>query len=69
MLFDSAKVSGQSLTIRYAKEGEKVNTLDEKTHTLNDTMVVIADASKPVAIAGVMVLLMLKLMRVRNLLF
>ena len=52
--FDSAKVSGQSLTIRYAKEGEKVNTLDEKTHTLNDTMVVIADASKPVAIAGVM---------------
>lgn len=52
--FDSAKVSEQSLTIRYAKEGEKVNTLDEKTHTLNDTMVVIADASKPVAIAGVM---------------
>ena len=52
--FDSAKVSGQSLTIRHAKEGEKVNTLDEKTHTLNDTMVVIADASKPVAIAGVM---------------
>ena len=51
--FDSAKVSEQSLTIRYAKEGEKVNTLDEKTHTLNDTMVVIADASKPVAIAGV----------------
>ena len=52
--FDSAKVSGQSLTIRYAKEGEKVNTLDEKTHILNDTMVVIADALKPVAIAGVL---------------
>ena len=52
--FDSAKVSGQSLTIRYAVNGEEVVTLDEKKHTLSDSMLVIADASKPLAIAGVM---------------
>ena len=52
--FDAAKISGQSLKIRYALDGEKVNTLDEKTHSLDDAMLVIADDSKPVAIAGVM---------------
>ena len=52
--FDSDKLSGQSLKIRHAKEGEKITTLDEKTHSLNESMVVIADDSKPVAIAGVM---------------
>lgn len=52
--FDSAKISEQSLTIRYASNGEVIKTLDDKKHTLNDSMIVIADASKPVAIAGVM---------------
>ena len=52
--FDSAKVSGQSLKIRCAFDGEKVKTLDEKIHTLSPSMLVIADDSKPVAIAGVM---------------
>lgn len=52
--FDSAKVGGQSLSIRHAKNGEAITTLDEKKHTLNDSMLVIADTSKPLAIAGVM---------------
>ena len=52
--FDSAKVSGQSLLIRHAFKKEKIKTLDGNTHSLNDSMVVIADDAKPVAIAGVM---------------
>ena len=52
--FDLAKVSGQSLLIRHAFKEEKIKTLDGNTHSLNDSMVVIADDAKPVAIAGVM---------------
>jgi phenylalanyl-tRNA synthetase beta chain len=51
--FDLDHVSGQRLTVRRAAEGERVDTLDGETHTLDPEMVVIADAGGPTSIAGV----------------
>jgi phenylalanyl-tRNA synthetase beta chain len=42
------------LFIRKAKRGEKLKALDGNTYELDETMLVIADPKKPVAIAGVM---------------
>ncbi len=52
--FDLDKVSGRSITVRRAHEGEKITTLDEKEFTLTPSNLVICDAEKPVALAGVM---------------
>lgn len=52
--FDAGKISGQTLTVRKANAGECITTLDEKKHELSPSMMVIADAEKPLAIAGVM---------------
>jgi phenylalanyl-tRNA synthetase beta chain len=51
--FDLDHVAGQRLTVRRAKEGERVDTLDGETRTLDAEMVVIADAEGPTSIAGV----------------
>ncbi|MGE4384415.1 MAG: phenylalanine--tRNA ligase subunit beta [Endomicrobiaceae bacterium] len=51
--FDSSTISGGKIIVRRARQGEKITTLDDKTHELNETMLLIADASKPLAIAGV----------------
>ena len=48
------KVAGRSITVRRAVEGEKITTLDEKEFTLNPNNLVICDAEKPVALAGIM---------------
>ena len=52
--FDLEKVGGRSITVRRAHEGEKIVTLDEKEFTLTPNNLVICDADKPVALAGVM---------------
>lgn len=52
--FDLQKLEGSEIIVRKAKEGEVLETLDEKVRDLNATMTVIADAKKPVALAGVM---------------
>lgn len=52
--FDASTLAGQQIIVRRAKNGEKITTLDEKERTLNDSMLVIADAEKPVVIAGIM---------------
>ena len=52
--FDLNKVAGRSITVRRAAEGEKITTLDEKEFTLNPNNLVICDAEKPVALAGIM---------------
>lgn len=52
--FDIRYIKGNEINIRNAKQGEKITTLDGVERTLTDKMLVIADAEKPVAVAGVM---------------
>lgn len=52
--FDARKLAGPEIIVRRAHDGEKITTLDGKERTLNHTMLVIADAEKPVVIAGIM---------------
>ncbi len=51
--FDLDKLEEEKLVVRLAREGEKIVTLDEKKVELGKNMMVIADASSPVAIAGI----------------
>jgi phenylalanyl-tRNA synthetase beta chain len=52
--FDLAKLGGSSIIVRRAKEGERITTLDGTERALRDSMIVIADAERPQAIAGIM---------------
>ncbi|MDB5173154.1 MAG: pheT, partial [Phycisphaerales bacterium] len=52
--FDFRKVERGKIIVRRAKQGEKIVSLDGKERTLTTDMLVIADAARPVAIAGVM---------------
>jgi len=52
--FDKTLVSGNQIIVRAAKVGEKMRTLDDTERELTEDMLVIADAEKPSAIAGVM---------------
>jgi phenylalanyl-tRNA synthetase beta chain len=52
--FDLDRVSGGKLTVRRARDGEQVQTLDGQTRTLDAQMVVIDDADGPTSIAGLM---------------
>jgi phenylalanyl-tRNA synthetase beta chain len=51
--FDLAKLSGPEIQVRRAREGEKLLCLDGATRDLTTDMLVIADAERPVALAGV----------------
>jgi len=51
--FDGEKLEGQKIIVRFAKEGEKIFTLDEEKYDLDKNILVIADAKSPVAIAGI----------------
>jgi len=53
-VFDADKLEGGEINVRCAKDGETMRALDGKDYALTPDMLVIADASKPVAIAGVM---------------
>lgn len=50
--FDLAKVQGD-ITVRYAKKGENLTLLDDSHVELTPETLIIADAKKPLAIAGV----------------
>jgi phenylalanyl-tRNA synthetase beta chain len=52
--FDLDRVVGARLTVRRARDGERVTTLDGQVRTLDAGMVVIEDAEGPTSIAGVM---------------
>lgn len=52
--FDARKLAGAQIIVRRATDGEKITTLDGKERTLNPAMLVIADAARPVIIAGIM---------------
>jgi len=52
--FDYDKLIGGKIVIRRAKEGEKIVTLDNEEKVLDPSILVIADARRPVAIAGIM---------------
>ncbi|HPG38393.1 MAG TPA: phenylalanine--tRNA ligase subunit beta [bacterium] len=52
--FDYDRLAGKKIIVREAVEGEKFVTLDNQEHTLNKEALLICDAEKPVALAGVM---------------
>lgn len=52
--FDLSKVREGKIVVRRAKPGEKLTTLDGKTHELSDSMLVIADAENATGLAGIM---------------
>ena len=52
--FDYTCLDGAGIVVRRASEGEKFISLDNKDHTLCSDMLVIADRTKPVALAGIM---------------
>src|SRR5436190_8785069 len=52
--FDLSKLDQRKIVVRRAMQGEKITTLDGVERSLDDQMLVIADASRAVAIAGVM---------------
>lgn len=52
--FDLDRLVDNLIVIRQAKNGEKILTIDNEEKTLEPWMLVIADSSKPIAIAGVM---------------
>ncbi|MDX6505280.1 MAG: phenylalanyl-tRNA synthetase beta chain, partial [Gaiellaceae bacterium] len=52
--FDQAKLAERRIVVRRAGEGERIRTLDGSDRALSAEELVIADASRPVAIAGIM---------------
>ena len=52
--FDAKKIGGARIIVRPAGNGEKLVTLDGKERLLSNRMLVIADAVKPLVVAGIM---------------
>jgi len=52
--FDYSFLAGGKIIVRKARDGERMNTLDGTERALDSDMLMICDAEKPVAVAGVM---------------
>ena len=52
--FDLSTLAGEKIVVRRARDGEPITTLDEHEFRLTEGNLVICDAEKPVALAGVM---------------
>jgi phenylalanyl-tRNA synthetase beta chain len=52
-VFDAAKISG-AVVVRFARQGERITLLNGQTVALEPDMLVIADETRPLALAGIM---------------
>ena len=52
--FDHRYIENEEIIVRRARQGENITTLDGVERALDNSMLVIADGKKPVAVAGVM---------------
>ncbi|MDR3708787.1 MAG: phenylalanine--tRNA ligase subunit beta [Capsulimonadaceae bacterium] len=52
--YDAAKIPGGEFVVRAAKPGETIRTLDGNERVLTPEMLVIADRTRPIGIAGIM---------------
>ncbi len=52
--FDYDRIAGHSIVVRRSRTGETFTTLDGRTHRLDDRVVLICDAERPVALGGIM---------------
>jgi phenylalanyl-tRNA synthetase beta chain len=52
--FDLDMLKGPAITVRMARPGERINTIDGKDREVCQEMLVIADTERPIALAGVM---------------
>jgi len=52
--FDFDRLKGRRIVVRRARQGEKIQAIDQRDYELAAGMCVIADAERPVAVAGVM---------------
>lgn len=52
--FDLERLHGKKIIVRRAKQGETITAIDQRQYALTPQMCVIADADRPVAVAGVM---------------
>ena len=52
--FDLKHLSGREIVVRRARKGEKFQAINHKEYMLEESMCVIADAQRPVALGGVM---------------
>ena len=52
--FDYDRLQGRQIIVRRATGSEKIRAIDQRDYQLTDQMCVIADAERPVAVAGVM---------------
>jgi phenylalanyl-tRNA synthetase beta chain len=53
-VFDRATLKGNKIVVREARAGESLKALDGKTYEVKPGQLVIADAERPVAVAGIM---------------
>ncbi len=52
--FDLNKLAGNRIVVRRARNGETIKSLDDAERKLDDSMLAICDAEKPIAVAGIM---------------
>jgi phenylalanyl-tRNA synthetase beta chain len=53
-VFDARKIGGRKIVVRHATDQERLVTLDGKERALHSRMLVIADAERPLVVAGIM---------------